>query len=163
MAHEAAGAAIASLRRYKLTLATAESCTGGLVAKLVTDVAGSSEVFSGGVVSYSNGVKMKLLGVSEKTLAAHGAVSEETAREMALGARDATGADIAVSTTGIAGPSGGTAEKPVGTVCFGVASKFGVRTFTKHFGEELSRKEIRNAAADFALELVAGECERYGD
>ncbi len=146
-----------------MTLACAESCTGGLVAKLVTDIAGSSEVFEGGVVSYSNEVKMKILGVSEKTLAAHGAVSEETAREMALGVRVRLGADIGVSTTGIAGPGGGPPEKPVGTVCFGIASKLGVRTYTKHFGEALSRDEVRRFSAHFALSLVAAECERFGE
>lgn len=147
----------------KLTLATAESCTGGLVAKLITDVAGSSAIFSGGVVSYSNDVKMKILGVSDKTLGEHGAVSEETAGEMAEGARERLGTDVAVSTTGIAGPTGGVPGKPVGTVCFGVSSKKGTKTFTKRFGETLSREEIRTATALFALGLAKKECEDYGD
>lgn len=149
--------AVAALRNAKKTLATAESCTGGLAAKLVTDVSGSSEVFEGGVVSYSNEVKMKILGVSSKTLVSFGAVSENTAGEMCEGARRAVGSDIAVSTTGIAGPTGGTPEKPVGTVCFGITSDRGTRTFTKHFGENLSRDEIRNLAAEFALSLVEEE------
>ena len=158
-----AGAASEALRARGLTLSCAESCTGGLVAKLMTDLAGSSEIFEGGVVSYSNDVKMKILGVAESTLAAHGAVSEQTAEEMALGVTERLGSDIGVSTTGIAGPGGGSAEKPVGTVCFGVASKFGVRTYTKHFGEGLSRDEVRRAAADFAFSLVEEECERFGE
>lgn len=160
MKNPAAEATVVLLKEHGLTLASAESCTGGLVAKLVTDISGSSEVFSGGVVSYSNEVKIKLLGVSPDTLSSYGAVSEDTAREMALGARLAVGSDIAVSTTGIAGPTGGTSEKPVGTVCFGVASSLGVRTYTKHFGEELSRNGIRTKAAEFALFLAAEECER---
>lgn len=155
-------AAVAAFSDRGLTLATAESCTGGLVAKRITDVSGSSKVFMGGVVSYSNDVKIKILGVSEETLAAHGAVSEETAREMALGARERLGSDIAVSTTGIAGPSGGSEEKPVGTVCFGVASSHGVKTYTEHFGEELPREAIRELASDFALSLAIGEGDRVG-
>lgn len=149
---------IEALRNKGLTLSTAESCTGGLAAKLVTDVAGSSEVFLGGVVSYANEVKMKLLGVGEETLASHGAVSEETARQMAEGVREATGSDVSVSTTGIAGPGGGTDAKPVGTVCFGVSSGRGTRSVMMHFGKDKSRDEIRRLAADFALSLVVEEC-----
>lgn len=162
MNDDIAYAALSALADRKLTLSTAESCTGGLVAKRITDIAGSSAVFEGGVVSYSNDVKMKMLGVAATTLAAHGAVSEETAREMASGALSRLESDVAVSTTGIAGPTGGTDEKPVGTVCFAVASRLGVRSFTEHFGEELSREAIRRLASDFALSLVAGECERLG-
>lgn len=157
-----AEAAIAALSDRKLTLATAESCTGGLVSKRITDISGASAVFEGAVVSYSNDVKMKLLGVSAATLDAHGAVSEETAREMAEGAIRRIGADVAVSTTGIAGPTGGSEAKPVGTVCFAVTSRLGTRSFTEHFGEYLSRDAIRNLASDFALSLVIGECERLG-
>ncbi len=162
MNDDIAYAALSALADRKLTLSTAESCTGGLVAKRITDISGSSAVFEGGVVSYSNDVKMKMLGVAATTLAAHGAVSEETAREMASGALSRLESDVAVSTTGIAGPTGGTDEKPVGTVCFAVASRLGVRSFTEHFGEELSREAIRRLASDFALSLVAGECERLG-
>jgi nicotinamide-nucleotide amidase len=103
-------------RKQGLTLATAESCTGGLVAARLTSVAGSSDVFVGGVISYSNELKMRELGVSEELLERHGAVSAEVAAAMAAGARDRLGADVAVSVTGVAGPGGGTAEKPVGLV-----------------------------------------------
>ncbi|MBR6918266.1 MAG: nicotinamide-nucleotide amidohydrolase family protein, partial [Clostridia bacterium] len=111
------------------------------------------------IVSYSNEVKMKLLGVSFETLKKHGAVSEETAREMAKGVRAALATDVGISTTGIAGPGGGTPEKPVGTVCFGVSSKLGEKSFTKHFGSALSRDEIRRFAANFALSLAIAEAE----
>jgi nicotinamide-nucleotide amidase len=111
------------LQSRGLMLASAESCTGGMIGSRITDVAGSSAYYSGGIVAYSNDLKQRLLGVSVKTLEQHGAVSEETAREMAAGALAAGGADIAVATTGIAGPDGGTAEKPVGTVAIALARK----------------------------------------
>ena len=155
--------AVSALKKKGLTAATAESCTGGLTAKMITDISGSSEVFPGGVVSYANEVKMKILGVRAETLAAHGAVSEETAAQMADGVRQALGADIGVSTTGIAGPTGGSPEKPVGTVCFGVSSRYGVRTETKRFGEGLARDEVRRLAAAHALRLIIEECEKYGE
>jgi nicotinamide-nucleotide amidase len=110
------------LRERGKTLATAESCTGGLLGNRLTNVPGSSTYYIGGVVAYSNKLKEQLLGVSRTTLSMFGAVSEETAREMALGARRATGADIAVATTGIAGPDGGTPDKPVGTVAVALAA-----------------------------------------
>ncbi|HEY2773911.1 MAG TPA: competence/damage-inducible protein A [Candidatus Binatia bacterium] len=112
----------ALLKERGLVVATAESCTGGLIGSRITDVAGSSAYYSGGIVAYSNDLKQRLLGVDVKTLEKHGAVSEQTAREMATGALAAGAADLAVATTGIAGPDGGTAEKPVGTVAIALAS-----------------------------------------
>jgi nicotinamide-nucleotide amidase len=109
-----------------LTVATAESCTGGLVAHAITSVAGSSGYFRGGVVAYENAAKQMLLGVPETVLATHGAVSAQTARAMAAGARDRLGADLAVGVTGIAGPSGGSADKPVGLAYVGTAAARGV-------------------------------------
>ena len=147
-------------RQKGLTFAAAESCTGGLVSERLTAVAGSSDVVEGGVVSYSNNVKMHLLGVKEETLVSFGAVSEETAFEMAEGMREATGADIAVSVTGIAGPGGGSAEKPVGTVCFGVSTLKKTKTQIMHFKSELSRDEIRRLACDYALTLATETAEK---
>lgn len=144
----------AALKMKKMTAAAAESCTGGLVSKKITDLAGVSEVFLGGVVSYANSVKTEVLGVSAEDLERLGAVSETVAAEMCLGVRRALGADVGVSTTGIAGPGGGSDEKPVGTVCFGVCVGENVKTFTKHFGKELSRAEIRERASEYALSIV---------
>lgn len=115
------------LRRNGATLAMAESCTGGLIAHKMTNVSGSSDYFLFSGVTYSNEAKMRVLGVSEKTLKQYGAVSEETAREMAVGARQAADATWAIATTGIAGPDGGTPDKPVGTVCIGIAGPDGVK------------------------------------
>ena len=134
---------LSALREAKMTVGTAESCTAGMISARIADIPGSSDVLLGGIVSYSNGVKMKLLGVSEKTLRDHGAVSEECAGEMADGARRALGCDIAVSVTGIAGPGGGTPEKPVGTVCFGISTADGTRTKTERFGEAGGRNGVR--------------------
>jgi PncC family amidohydrolase len=116
-------AVIRFLKENGLTLCTAESCTGGLIAKRLTDVSGASEVFLGGCVTYANSAKEGLIGVSHESLEKFGAVSEQVALEMARGVRKAVGADIAVSTTGIAGPDGGTPEKPVGTVWIAVNFK----------------------------------------
>jgi nicotinamide-nucleotide amidase len=111
------------LAAQKKTLAIAESCTGGLISSMVTDVAGSSDYFLFSGVTYSNDAKMNILGVQKKTLMDHGAVHENTAREMAEGVRLKAGADLGISTTGIAGPGGGTVEKPVGMVCIGLAAE----------------------------------------
>jgi nicotinamide-nucleotide amidase len=113
------------LAEKKLTLALAESCTGGLISRRMTRIAGSSTYFLGGVVSYANQAKMKLLGVKPATLEIYGAVSAQTAKEMARGIREDLGASIALSVTGIAGPSGGSPEKPVGTVWMSIAQKSG--------------------------------------
>lgn len=135
-----------------LTLGTAESCTGGLVCGSITDIAGSSDALVGGIVSYANEVKENVLGVPDAVLATVGAVSEETARAMAEGARRVLGADIAVSTTGVAGPGGGSAEKPVGTVWFGIAAPAGTQAFLKHFDGD--RTAVRSQAVAFALGLL---------
>ena len=139
-------------RRAGLSLGSAESCTGGLVGGRLTDVPGSSDVFAGGVICYSNRLKVELLGVPPDLLAEHGAVSEASARAMAEGARTRMGVDVAVSVTGIAGPGGGTPEKPVGTVWFAVASPGA--TETRRIVFLGSRREIRDRAAQTALFLV---------
>lgn len=117
----------AVLKARELTVCAAESCTGGLLLSRLTDISGSSAYVLGGVVSYSNEAKMKLLGVPEATLIAHGAVSPQTAEAMAMGARQLFEADYALSVTGIAGPGGGTPEKPVGLVYIGLAGSQGVK------------------------------------
>jgi len=147
-------AALIDLCRDKgLTLASAESCTGGMIGAALTDIAGSSDVFERGVISYSNAAKVALLGVSEATLTAHGAVSEDVAREMAEGLLARAPVDIAVSVTGIAGP-GGSEHKPEGRVCFGLASSAGTRVETVEFGA-LGRARVRAAATAHALALIA--------
>ncbi|WP_147115304.1 CinA family protein [Tateyamaria sp. syn59] len=135
-----------------LKLATAESCTGGMVASAITEVPGASKVFDWGVVTYANGAKTDLLGVRLGTLDAHGAVSEEVAREMAEGARARSGADLAVSITGIAGP-GGSEHKPEGRVCFGLAMAEGCRTETVEFGAR-GRDTVRALSRDHAIALL---------
>lgn len=153
---------VAKLKSLGWKIATAESCTGGLISERITRVSGSSEVFDCGVCSYANEIKTKVLGVSEETLAILGAVSAETAIQMAEGVKKLSGADIAVSTTGIAGPTGGTAEKPVGLVFVGVC------TADKAYAVKLmlggaenrpnSRAYIRRLASDAALFSVLSEC-----
>jgi PncC family amidohydrolase len=140
------------LTKKKLTCATAESCTGGGVGYSLTAVAGSSAVFLGGIVSYSNSVKRELLNVPEEVLATEGAVSAACAAAMADGARRRLGSDLAVSVTGIAGPGGGRAEKPVGLVWFGVASPSGTQTEKMIFPGD--RERVRAAAIDHAVNLL---------
>lgn len=149
-----AAAILHAARARGWRIATAESCTGGMVAAALTDFAGSSDVFDRGVVTYSNAAKVDLLGVSPATLDACGAVSEPVAAEMAAGARDRAGVALAVSVTGIAGP-GGSDFKPEGRVCFGLASPSGVVTETVDFGA-LGRAAVRAAARDHALALLMG-------
>lgn len=139
-------------RKHGLLLATAESCTGGMIAAALTDLPGSSSVFCGGFVTYSNAMKRDLLAVQETTLARYGAVSEPVAQQMAEGARQAAGADIAVSVTGIAGP-GGSDHKPEGRVCFGLAAAGRTTIETVDFGA-LGRARLRRAARDHALGLI---------
>lgn len=138
-----------TMRERHLTLALAESCTGGLLGARLTAVPGASDVLVGGVVAYANAVKQSMLGVRQDTIAAFGAVSEETAREMVQGARERLGTDAALAITGIAGPEGGTPEKPVGHVCFAVAVGDDVHTFKANlYGD---RNEIRQRAAQASL------------
>ncbi len=149
-----AAALLHAARRAGLRIATAESCTGGLIAGALTEVAGSSDVFDRGFVTYSNAAKQDMLGVSPETLEAFGAVSEEVAREMAEGALARSAAQLAVSVTGIAGP-GGSAHKPEGRVCFGLArAGEATRSETVEFGA-LGRANVRRATVNHALALLA--------
>ena len=147
-------AVVMALHEKKLTLSAAESCTGGLIAKRVTDISGCSDVFFGGCVTYTNEIKHKLIGVSEETLERFGAVSRETACEMARGVRLATGSDIGVSATGIAGPTGGTVETPVGTVFIGISTKDGETYRKLSLSPMRSREYIRQASATNAFDMV---------
>ena len=143
---------VALLKAQGLTCATAESCTGGGVGSAITAVPGSSAVFAGGVISYSNEVKREILGVSADILQNVGAVSSETAEQMAAGARRLLKTDLAVSLTGIAGPDGGSEEKPVGLVWFGLATKDGVRTEKCIFRGD--RAQVRAQAITHALGML---------
>ena len=143
-----------ALKEKKLTIACAESCTGGLIAKSITDVGGCSSVFLGGVVAYANEIKENILGVSGETLKKYGAVSEFTAMEMANGVRRICGSDIGISTTGIAGPDGGTEEKPVGTVYVGFSFKDTTLAFNLKLDSSLSRDEIRTLTVQKILSFT---------
>jgi len=145
---------LGKLEKAGLTLALAESCTGGRICDRITDVPGSSEHIKGGIVAYSNDSKVKLLGVSHGTLKAHGAVSAECAAEMAVGAAKAFSADVGVSVTGIAGPGGATPQKPVGLVFIGVAMGKERASFRYLFDGD--RKSIKAQSAEEALRLVLG-------
>lgn len=153
-----ATAVIAAASERGWTVATAESCTGGLVAGALTAVAGSSAVVDRGFVTYSNAAKTTLLGVTKAMLETHGAVSEPVARAMAEGARDLAGTDLSVSITGIAGPGGGSIEKPVGLVHFGCASASGVVHERRVF-EGMDREGVRLASVRTALRLLLSACE----
>ena len=146
------GVVVENLKKRGWRLAFAESCTGGLVANRLTNVPGSSTVFDGSIVAYTPALKRSLLGVSEETLAKHGVVSEETAREMAAGARRVTGADVAVSVTGVAGPDGGTKETPVGTVCIGLSAEG--TSLSRRYTLWGTRDWIKLLASQIALDWV---------
>ncbi len=140
--------------RQHLTIATAESCTGGGIGAALTSVSGSSNVFEGGIISYADDVKINLLDVPKKTIKKHGAVSQQTAKTMAEGARKALSTDIAISVTGIAGPKGGTKEKPVGTVWIGLAQK-GCDTKVECFiFADKGRESVRADTTQQALKLL---------
>lgn len=137
------------LKEHNLKIATAESCTGGMIASKITEISGISEFFETGVVTYSNEAKQKLLDVKLDTLTSFGAVSEPTAAEMSKGLLLMSGADIAISVTGIAGPTGGTQEKPVGLVYIGISGKFGTFVYKNVFTG--NRNQVRNSAVDAAI------------
>ena len=148
------------LHEKKMQLVTAESCTGGWVAKVITDLPGSSRIFDRGFVTYSNKAKQEMLDVSKSTLEAYGAVSEQVVAEMAEGALKNSDADISLSISGVAGPGGGTTEKPVGMVCFGWAKRQEkTKTDTVYFDGD--RDLIRQQAVEFALKgiikIIKGE------
>ena len=154
-------ALVQALIAKDLTIATAESCTGGYIGKRITEIAGSSRVYGCGIISYANEVKTQLLGVRPETLAQHGAVSAETATEMAEGVRRVSGADIGISTTGIAGPDGGSAQKPVGLVYVAVSTATGTQVkelrLSRGYGGE--REHIRWLASSHALHLALKAAE----
>lgn len=140
------------LKLNNLTISTAESCTGGMIATAITNVSGASAFFGTGVVTYSNEAKMKLISVNKETLDKYGAVSEQTATEMAEGVLKLGESDVSVAVTGIAGPTGGTTEKPVGLVYIGVSGKNGTYVYKNIFNG--NRDEVRKQTASTALELV---------
>ncbi len=149
---------VSALEKGPYTIGTAESCTGGLVGKMLTDIAGISAYYKGGIISYSNEVKESCLGVSAASLVAYGAVSEAVAKEMAEGARRTLKTDIGISTTGIAGPGGATETKPVGLVYMAVASPSGTEVFCHHF--DGNRDSVREQAAKAILAHAADIVEK---
>ena len=150
---------VASLSAKKLTVATAESCTGGLIASTIVDVPGASDCFNEGYVTYSNEAKMKNLGVLDETLMAHGAVSTETATEMAKGVKKRAKADFGLASTGIAGPGGGSPTKPVGLVYIACAYKD--KCVVKELHLSGDRTSVRNHAANEALMLLSQCLQKY--
>ena len=156
----AATAVLDACRTRGLKVATAESCTGGLVAGALTEIAGSSEVVDRGFVTYSNDAKREMLGVPAETLKAHGAVSRQTAEAMARGAIDHSPADLAVAITGIAGPGGGSADKPVGLVHFAAAARSGALTHREMRYGDIGRSAVRHASVLQALAMLKEMAER---
>jgi nicotinamide-nucleotide amidase len=157
LAQEACGLVAGLMLKHQWMLATAESCTGGLIAAECTALAGSSAWFERGFVSYSNASKTELLGVDAALIAQHGAVSEPVVRAMVQGALRHSHAQVAVAVTGVAGPSGGSADKPVGTVWFGWATPEGVHTAVQHFAGD--RSAVRAATVAWALERLAARLQ----
>ncbi|MBX4999717.1 CinA family protein [Rhizobium lentis] len=152
--HSAAEAIIRDFTAAGLMISTAESCTGGLITAALTEISGSSAVVDRGFVTYTNTAKMEMLGVQEQTLLSFGAVSEETARQMAHGALLRSRAAIAIAVTGIAGPGGGSAEKPVGLVHLATKSRTGALIHRKMLYGDIGRSEVRLATVRTALEMV---------
>lgn len=160
MSRKLATEVLAAAREKGVRIVLAESCTGGMVAAEMTAIAGSSDAFERGFVTYSNDAKREMLGVSADTLGVHGAVSAETVREMAEGALARSHADLAVAISGIAGPDGGTAEKPVGLVWFAIAAR-GHATHAKHrIFAGFGRDTVRKAATETALRLLLSSLGR---
>jgi nicotinamide-nucleotide amidase len=156
---QSASRLIAALRRTQRKVCTAESCTGGLVAGAITSIAGSSDVFEEGFVTYANSAKTRLIGVDEGLIRNHGAVSAEVARAMAEGALDAAAADLSVAVTGIAGPGGGTAEKPVGLVFIGISSRDDSTDVQRFEFGDIGREGVRMATVREALKLLERTAE----
>lgn len=154
-----AAALIELCKRKSVKLGTVESCTGGLIAATLTDISGSSEVFEGGIVTYSNDMKRRSVGVDSVTLDVHGAVSKETASEMALGGVNALHVDVSVAVTGIAGPTGGSEEKPVGLVYIAVADKSGSSEVHRYVFDG-DRKAIREQTVAESIKLLHSYVER---
>lgn len=151
---DAAARVLDACRARRLKIATAESCTGGLVAGALTEIPGSSDVFDQGFVTYSNAAKLRMLGVAAVILERHGAVSRETAEAMAKGALAMSGADLAVAVTGIAGPGGGSAQKPVGLVHFAAAARDGKRVHREKRYGDIGRSAVRKEAVAEALAIL---------
>ncbi len=149
---------VETCRARGMTIATAESCTGGLIGAAITATSGSSAIFRGGIIAYHNDIKINQLSVSPDTLKARGAVSRHIAEEMAKGSRENLGVDMAVSVTGIAGPSGGTIDKPVGTVWIGLATHEGV-VATLHNFPDMSRNKVRDYSCLAAIEAMLDALE----
>lgn len=157
--------AVKKLIEKNLKVATAESCTGGLISKRITEVSGASSVFDCGVCSYANEIKHRILGVKNETLETFGAVSEETAVEMAEGVRKLAKSNIGVSTTGIAGPTGGNKEKPVGLVFIGISTQkttYAIRAYLNDTGA-VSRENVRKSASDLALFTLLSEIDKLDE
>lgn len=151
----------ALLIKYCKTLSIAESCTGGLLSSFMTDVAGSSSYIHANFVTYANEAKTQYLGVNEETLEKYGAVSEQTANEMVNGLLDVTGSDFAIATTGIAGPSGGSEQKPVGLVYIGIGSKHSLKVYKYNVDSKLPRTLIKYMFAKHAVDLLCDYLEKY--